>query len=120
MDLGTTVEYHFIPGPVSPYVGASVSLGYMTQSNVTSAVTGSLGAVAGIEVFILDFLSVFAEYEVAADLTDTTDLQTSQSTFDYCEAVGRGNFPCHCERSAAIPRERRTWMGIAASLRFSE
>ncbi len=91
VDLGTTVEYHFIPGPVSPYVGASVSLGYMTQSNITSAVTGSLGAVAGIEVFILDFLSVFAEYEVAADLTDTTDLQTSQSTFDYLINTRMGN-----------------------------
>jgi len=91
VDIGTTLEYHFISGPVSPYVGGSVSLGYMTQSNVTSAVTCSLGAVAGIEVFVFDFLSVFAEYEVAADLTNTTDLQTSQSTFDYLISTQMGN-----------------------------
>ena len=91
VDIGTTVEYHFIPGPVSPYVGASVSFGYMTQSNVTSAITCSLGAVAGIELFIFDFFSVFAEYEVAADLIDTTDFQTSQSTFDYLINTRMGN-----------------------------
>jgi hypothetical protein len=91
VDLGTTVEYHFIPGPISPYLGGTVSLGYMTESNVTSAFTCSLGAVAGIEVFVFDFLSIFAEYEVAADLTNSTDLQTSQSTFDYLIDTRMGN-----------------------------
>jgi hypothetical protein len=88
---GTTFEYHPLSGPISPYMGASVGLGYDTQSNVASAVTFSLGALAGVEVFIFDFLSVFAEYSLAADLINTTDLQTSQSTFDSLITTRMGN-----------------------------
>ena len=63
----------------------------MKQSNVTSAVNFSLGALAGVEVFIFDFLSVFAEYTLAANFINTTDLQTSQSTFDYLINTSMGN-----------------------------
>lgn len=91
VDLGVAAEYHLIPGPISPYVGASVSGGYMTQSNVTSALSFSLGAIAGVEVFIADFLSVFAEYGLVADFTSTTDLQTDENTFDYLINTGMGN-----------------------------
>jgi hypothetical protein len=91
MNFGETIEYHLIPGPISPYIGASAGAGYMTQSNITSAMTFSLGAIAGVEVFIFDFLSVFAEYALAADFTYTTDLQSSQSTFDYLIDTRMGN-----------------------------
>jgi hypothetical protein len=91
IDGGATLEYHLIPGPISPYIGASTSLGYAKQGNVTSSVSFSFGALAGVEVFILDFLSVFAEYEVAALLSDTTETQTSQSTFDYLVNTRMGN-----------------------------
>lgn len=88
---GATLEYHLIPGPISPYVGASAGLGYNIQGNVISAANFSLGALAGVEVFIFDFLSVFAEYTIAADLTYSTNLQTSQSTFDYLINTRMGN-----------------------------
>lgn len=91
MNLGVTAEYHLNPGPISPYIGGSAGGGYMTQSNITSAVSFSIGAVAGVEVFILDFLSVFAEYALVANFTNTTDLQSSQSTFDYLIKTGMGN-----------------------------
>lgn len=91
LDAGAAVEYHLIPGPISPYVGASIGGGYMTQNKVTSVVTFSFAALAGVEVFVLDFLSVFAEYAVQADLTNTTDIQVSQSTFDYLIDTRMGN-----------------------------
>jgi hypothetical protein len=90
-DLGLTVEYHLVPGPVSPYVGASITGGYITQTNISSTLSFSAGAVAGVEVFILDFLSVFAEYSLVASLTNTTDLQSTQSTFDYLVNTAMGN-----------------------------
>jgi len=89
--LGVTAEYHLIPGPISPYIGASAGAGYLTQSNVTSVVSFSVGALAGVEVFIADFLSVFAEYTLAAKLSSTTDLATSQNSFDYLISTGMGN-----------------------------
>ncbi len=89
--LGVTAEYHLIPGPISPYIGASLGAGYLTQTNVTSVVSFSVGALAGVEVFIADFLSVFAEYTIAANLSSTTDLATSQNTFDYLINTGMGN-----------------------------
>lgn len=61
------------------------------KDSFTSAVSFSLAALAGVEVFILDFLSVFAEYAIGADFTNTKDFQTGQSTFDYLISTGMGN-----------------------------
>ena len=91
VNAGATGEYHLSPGRISPYVGAFAQLGYMRQGGLMSAVPVSLGAVAGVEVFIFDFLSIFAEYCLACDLTLTTDLQTSQTTFDYVVDTRMGN-----------------------------
>jgi hypothetical protein len=91
VNVGMTAEYHLIPGPISPYLGASAGGGYMKQGGIASAVSFSLGALAGVEVFVADFLSVFAEYALAADFTYTTDLQSSQSTFDYLVSTRMGN-----------------------------
>ena len=91
VDAGVTVEYYLLPGPVSPYIGASVGGGYMTQSNVSTVETFSAGALAGVEIYIFDFLSVFAEYSIQADLTNTTDIPSSTSTFDYLINTGMGN-----------------------------
>jgi hypothetical protein len=91
VNVGATGEYHLSPGRISPYVGAFAELGYMRQGGLMSAVPFSLGAVAGVEVFVFDFLSVFAEYCLACDLTLTTDLQTSQTTFDYVVDTRMGN-----------------------------
>jgi hypothetical protein len=89
--LGVTLEYYILPGPISPYFGGLIGAGYLTQTNVTSVLSFSVGAVAGVEVFILDFLSVFAEYALTANFSNTTDPTTSQSTFDYNISTGMGN-----------------------------
>ena len=63
----------------------------MRQENVVSTTRFSLGAIAGVEYFPFEFLSVFAEYAVAADFTITKDLQSSQTTFDYLIDTRMGN-----------------------------
>jgi hypothetical protein len=91
LNIGATGEYHLAPGPISPYVGGYAQIGYMYQDNLLFAFPFSLGVVAGVEVFIFDFLSIFAEYSLAFDFIVTTDLQTSQTTFDYLVDTRMGN-----------------------------
>jgi hypothetical protein len=88
---GAVVEYHLSPPPISPYVGGYAKVGYMQPDAFTSIVPLSTGAIAGVEVFISDFLSVFVEYNLAADFTLTTNLQTAQATFDYLIDTRLGN-----------------------------
>jgi hypothetical protein len=91
LNATATGEYHLAPGPISPYIGGYVEAGYMSQAGTTSTIPLSVGAVAGVEVFLLDFLSVFAEYALACDFTFTTDLQASTTAFDYLVDTGMGN-----------------------------
>ena len=91
VNAGATGEYHLAPRPISPYVGGYAQIGYSRQGSLLSTVPFSVGAVAGVEVTIFDFLSVFAEYCFALDFTVTTDLQTSQTTFDYLIDTRMGN-----------------------------
>jgi hypothetical protein len=91
LNIGATGEYHLAPGPISPYVGGYAQIGYMYQGDLLCAFPFSIGAVAGVEVFIFDFLSIFVEYCLALDFTVTTDLQTSQTTFDYLVDTRLGN-----------------------------
>lgn len=91
INAGVTVLYLLLPGPISPYLGVYAGGGYSTLANVSSVMSASLGAVAGVELFLFDFLSIFAEYALAADFSNTTDLQTSQSTFDYLINTRMGN-----------------------------
>jgi hypothetical protein len=88
---GIGLEYHLFKGPVSPYVGAIVSAGYMWQKDVSTEIPVTIGAIAGAEVFIFDFLSFFAEYCLAADLTWKTDEATGDDTFDYLIDTRMGN-----------------------------
>jgi hypothetical protein len=88
---GAALQYYTLPGPVSPYVGGSAGGGYMRQGNAMSMVVLSIGALAGVEVFLFDFLSVFAEYAITADFTISTDLASSLTTFDYLVNTGMGN-----------------------------
>jgi hypothetical protein len=91
ISVGVTGEYHIIEGPISPYVGVSGQIGYAAQQGVLSMIPASIGAVIGAEIFVLDFLSVFAEYGLSADLSLTSNLQTSQTTFDYLIHTHMGN-----------------------------
>ena len=91
LNTGATVEYHLIPEPLSFYVGGSLVTGYMRQSNFIASTHLSVSAIAGIEYFPFDFISVFAEYAITADFTFSKDLQTLQNTFDYLIDTRMGN-----------------------------
>jgi len=82
--LGVTYEKHFKPGRLSPYWGGFLEAGYMGQKSeginsdnwtMNNTVPVSLGAVLGAEFFIMEFLSIFAEYSLSID-----GLITSTST----------------------------------------
>jgi hypothetical protein len=91
INAGIAVENHFMPGVISPYFGAFAQAGYNVVPEVLSLVPFSVGAIAGIEVFIFDFLSIFAEYALSADFALTTDLLTETSTLDWTIETKMGN-----------------------------
>ena len=80
MTLGVTMENHFHPGRVSPYWGWFVQAGFLSQKSEVdtdnwtrnSSFPVSAGGVLGVEFFILEFLSVFAEYSAVFSGTLTT------------------------------------------------
>jgi hypothetical protein len=92
VNAGAAIQYYLLPGSsVAPYIGGSIGGGYMRQADAISMVVLSVGALAGVEVFLFDFLSVFAEYAIAGDFTFSTDIPSSQTTFDYLVDTGMGN-----------------------------
>jgi hypothetical protein len=88
---GAAYQYYPTPGTIRPYLGGSLALGFMHQRDVISMGTLSIAPIAGIELFPLDFLSVFAEYAVTLDLSLSKDLTTSLTSFDYLLDTGLGN-----------------------------
>jgi hypothetical protein len=92
LNAGAAIQYYLLPGSsLAPYIGSSVGGGYMRQGDALSMVVLSVGALAGVEVFLFDFLSVFAEYAITGDFTFSTDIPSSQTTFDYLVDTGMGN-----------------------------
>jgi hypothetical protein len=92
LNAGAAIQYYLLPGSsVAPYIGGSIGGGYMRQADAISMVVLSVGALAGVEVFLFDFLSVFAEYAITGDFTFSTDIPSSQTTFDYLVDTGMGN-----------------------------
>jgi hypothetical protein len=91
LNAGATVEYHLLPRPLSFYVGGSVGAGYTLQNLVAASTRFTLAAVAGIEYWPFEFVSVFAEYAIAGDFSFTKDLQTSVTSFDYLIDTAMGN-----------------------------
>jgi hypothetical protein len=91
VDFGLAIENHFLPGAISPYYGAFARVGYNLQPDVLSIIPFSVGAIIGVEVFLFDFLSVFAEYSLAATFTKTDDLITDESTLDWIIDAKMGN-----------------------------
>ena len=69
-DIGIGLEYHLKEASISPYIGVSAGLGYMSSKKVEVNEDYTLrkdftiyGApIFGVEIFLFDFLSVFAEY----------------------------------------------------------
>ena len=106
-DVGVAAEYHLLDGRVSPYVGGFVSSGLTSQTTTvdddnwvqatTVPITG--GAIFGAEFYLFEFLSLFAEYNLAIDFlitnTDTSVLGTvttdSSNSFVFDAGVGNNS-----------------------------
>ena len=106
LTLGAVLEKHILPGPVSLYWGPSLEMGVTILNNRFDADNWtqniawellSAGCVAGFELFIFDFLSVFAEYNLALTLGLNTDrmsvagVKNSTTEFTYKLDLGLGN-----------------------------
>jgi len=106
LSLGTVLEKHLWPGPVSVYWGPAVETGFTTillyktdEDNWarTSIVPLSLGCVFGIEFFIFEALSVFVEYQGALELgisrnrVSTAGSVSATTELTYNFDVGMGN-----------------------------
>jgi hypothetical protein len=59
--LSVAFEYHFLKTKVSPYVGGLAEGQFMTPAN---HLRFSLGGIFGAEVAILDYLGLYAEYNL--------------------------------------------------------
>ena len=108
LDLAAGLIYQkplFPRARVTPYYGVGTELGFSydywkTDSDnwtETRTFIASVGGILGVEVFILDFLSVFAEYKLSAGLSwagvsqETAGVGTSDSKINYEIATGLGN-----------------------------
>lgn len=102
---GVTYEKPFFPGRVVPYWGLLASVLFRSERSEVDAenytqvrgLTGSAGAVLGAEVFVLDFFSVFADYQLALDLAYSAVAQsvdgtvTESTRMNYAFGAGLGN-----------------------------
>jgi len=106
LNLGNSIEKHLLTGRVSPYIGAFLDIGYIhfkstdEASGVETEVTSiplSIGPLIGVEVFVLDFVSLFAEYSLSASYSKTKTEQTaagvttSDKDSDFSIEAGIGN-----------------------------
>ena len=85
-DFGLGLEYHLKKASISPYLGFSAGLGYSSQKEEVDEDYTLIKNVAvygtplfGVEIFLLDFLSVFVEYGMKFEHNKTT---TEQKTAD--------------------------------------
>lgn len=87
-NMGITYEKPFFSGRVSPYWGIAGKVGLNLDKDEydadnwvnTTSITGNLSAVFGTEVFIFEFLSVFAEYNLGASVSWAKVVQSSSGT----------------------------------------
>ena len=104
-ELGLTYEKPFFTGKVSPYWGVELKGGYSLDrdeadsNNWTEAsvFTGGISALFGTEVYIFDFLSLFAEYSLGGSLSRTaytsvsSGVKSETTTLNYYLGTGLGN-----------------------------
>jgi hypothetical protein len=100
ISIGNGLLYHFITGRLSPYAGAELKIGYNRLEIVdetggtirTTNVPLSFAGIFGFEIFIFDFLSVFAEYQLALNIlnvkTVTNGVTTKDSFVDLGTDIG--------------------------------
>ena len=106
LSLGTVLEKHLWPGPVSVYWGPAVETGFTTillyktdEDNWSrnSILPLSLGCVFGVELFLFEALSFFVEYQAAFELgISRTRVSTAGSVSPTTELtynldIGMGN-----------------------------
>lgn len=87
----TVYEYHLAHGTVSPYVGVLLGGGYQWTAPSGASYLASAGAVAGGEVFLTRYLSVFAEYGLRVDFTFLAGPAGSPAAVSWVAAAGMGN-----------------------------
>jgi len=105
ISAGAAFEKHFISGPISPYWGGLLEVGYTSLKNEFDAdnwdqsitVPLSLGGILGIELFVFEFLSLFVEYNLKVALAvniNKSSIAGSVSTekeYSYNLDIGMGN-----------------------------
>ncbi len=87
-NIGITYERPFFAGRVAPYWGIAGKVGFNLDKDETdsdnwmntTSITGNLSAVFGTEVYLYEFLSVFAEYNLGASVSRVKVLQSSSGT----------------------------------------
>ena len=97
--LGVALEKHLAPGKASPYIGGFTHLSFTTQKTTTDddnwtqnmSIPISAGGLLGVEFFLLENFSIFAEYVLAADvgisINKTSTAGVVESTTDYTIAL---------------------------------
>ena len=77
----TSVEFPLLIGPVVPYWGSSLKASYKLEQittnddwNRNADIAGYIGAFLGVEYFLLEHLSFFAEYELSLGLTRSSTI----------------------------------------------
>ena len=104
-ELGIAFERPYFEGRVSPYWGMELKGGYsLDKDEVTSddwesdsVITSSLSVVFGAELYVFDFLSLFAEYSLGGSLSRTTHTsvasgdKTETTNLNYYLGTGLGN-----------------------------
>jgi len=103
--LGFAIERHLATGRVTPYIGGYLTIGYAsTKSEVssdtwtkTTSIPATAGGLFGVEVYLLRFLSFFAEYDLSATMSyastenSVAGVESSDSTTDWTVQLGSGN-----------------------------
>ena len=80
INVGASLEHHLSSGRITPYIGGFLNLEFIYYKDEidadnwtkVSSFPISIGPMFGAELFIFDFLSVFAEYNLAISYTITT------------------------------------------------
>jgi len=68
--LAASLEYHFTSGKVSPYAGAAV--GTRIKTGTVNNLVFYFGGLLGVEVELLDYLSLYGEYSLLAAMDEPT------------------------------------------------
>lgn len=103
--VGGAFKKQIFPGRVSPYGGGYLEIGFShlrtgtDDANWTrvNSLPITIGGMLGVEVFVLDFLSLFVEYDLSLELKylntriSTAGEETVTQQWDYTFDVGLGN-----------------------------